>query len=56
MKPTMKEKIFLTGLLTVIIIIMTQCTTAPEWQKKNAELIKQNALTIRQIPDYPAKT
>ena len=53
MKPTMKEKIFLTGLLTVIIIIMTQCTTAPEWQKKNAELIKQNALTIRQIPDLP---
>ena len=49
----MKEKIFLTGLLTVIIIIMTQCTTAPEWQKKNAELIKQNALTIRQIPDLP---
>jgi gluconolactonase len=53
MKPTMKVKIFLTGLLTVIIIIMTQCTTAPEWQKKNAELIKQNALTIRQIPDLP---
>lgn len=51
MKPTFRKKIILPALITVALVIIAGCTSAPEWQKKNSELIKQNALTIRQIPD-----
>lgn len=32
---------------------MGRCTSAPEWQKKNNELIKQYALTVRQLSGIP---
>jgi gluconolactonase len=53
MKPTLKGKIIFTGLLAAALVITAGCTTAPEWQKKNKELIRQNALTVRNIPDLP---
>jgi gluconolactonase len=53
MKSNLKEKILFSGLSVVILLIMAQCTSAPEWQKKNNELIIQNDLAVRQIPDLP---
>ena len=47
------KKIILPGLLVIIMIIMGRCTSAPEWQKKNNELIKQYALTVRQLSGIP---
>ena len=52
MRPFMK-KIILPGLLALIMLILGQCTSAPEWQKKNNELIKQYALTGRQLIGIP---
>jgi hypothetical protein len=46
MKPLMKKIIF-PSLLALILIILGQCTSTPEWQKKNSELIKKYALTVR---------
>ncbi len=40
-------------MLVLILIIMVQCTSAPEWQKKNNELIKQYSLTERQLTGLP---
>ena len=40
-------------MLVVILIIMVQCTSAPEWQKKNKELIKQYSLTERKLTGLP---
>jgi len=53
MKPTSAKKIIFPGLLTLIVIILVQCTSAPEWQKKNGELIKQYGLAERQLPGLP---
>ncbi|MRR21354.1 gluconolaconase [bacterium] len=53
MKPTLVQKTIYTGLMAFILIFLAQCTSAPEWQKKNKELIKQNALTERTITDLP---
>ncbi|NMC40988.1 MAG: cupin domain-containing protein, partial [Bacteroidales bacterium] len=53
MKAEFTERTILTVLLALLIIIMPQCTSAPEWQKKNNELIKQNALTVRTIKGLP---
>jgi len=35
------------------MVIMSRCTSAPEWQKKNNELIKQYDLTVRQLSGIP---
>ncbi|MGB8491685.1 MAG: SMP-30/gluconolactonase/LRE family protein [Bacteroidales bacterium] len=53
MKQTLIKKIILPGLLASILIILAQCTSAPEWQKKNKELIKQYSLTERQLSGLP---
>jgi gluconolactonase len=47
------KSIILAGLAFVTVIILSQCTNAPEWQKKNKELIKQYALTERQLTGLP---
>lgn len=47
------KRIIVPGFLIIIMIIMGRCTSAPEWQKKNNELIKQYALTVRQLSGIP---
>jgi len=47
------KRIIVPGLLVIIMIIMGRCTSAPEWQKKNSELIKQYGLTVRQLSGIP---
>jgi gluconolactonase len=47
-KPT--KRIFQLSLIMALpLLVLTQCTTTPEWQKKNTELIKQYALTGREL-------
>jgi gluconolactonase len=53
MKPKVTKRIIFPGFLALSLIFLTQCTTAPEWQKKNKELIKQYALTERKISGLP---
>jgi gluconolactonase len=53
MKRTLNKTIIFTGLLAVCLLILSQCTPAPEWQKKNNELIKQYSLTERQLTGLP---
>ncbi|MBG0859524.1 MAG: cupin domain-containing protein, partial [Bacteroidales bacterium] len=53
MKSILMKKIIFSGLLPVIAIILTQCTSVPEWQKKNKELIKQYAFTERKLSGLP---
>ncbi len=53
MKLKLANKIIFSSLLAAIIIISTQCTQVPEWQKKSQELIKQYNLTVREIPGLP---
>jgi gluconolactonase len=47
------KKIFSAGLLTLALIVLTQCTSAPEWQKINKELIKKYSLTERKLTGLP---
>jgi len=53
MKPTLTKKVISPGLLLLILVILAQCTSAPEWQKKNNELIKKYSLTGRQLSGLP---
>jgi gluconolactonase len=53
MKPTLTKKIISPGLLVLALIVLAQCTSAPEWQRKNSELIKQYGLTVRKLADLP---
>ena len=53
MKPTSMKKITLPGLLALVIIMLVQCTSAPEWQKVNKALIKQYDLTGRKLSGLP---
>lgn len=53
MKTTPTKRNILFSLLAVIVIIMTQCTSAPEWQKINKQLISQYDLTVRKLADIP---
>ena len=39
--------------MAIAVLILTQCTPAPEWQKKNNELIKQYSLTARELTGLP---
>ena len=48
-----KKKIFSAGLMATAVIILTQCTSAPEWKAKNDELIKQYSLTGRELTGLP---
>jgi gluconolactonase len=51
----MRNKFFSAGLMAVVLIILTQCTPVPEWQKVNKGLIKEYSLNVREIPGL-AKT
>jgi gluconolactonase len=50
---SMKRIIFSGLLLASFLMILTQCTSKPEWQKKNSELIKQYSLTGRTLSGVP---
>ncbi len=49
MKRTITRNLVFQGMLALFLLILTQCAPAPEWQKKNNELIKQYSLTERQL-------
>jgi gluconolactonase len=53
MKRTLTKKLIFPGLLVLIVILLAQCTSAPEWQKKNNDLVKQYSLTERQFAGLP---
>jgi gluconolactonase len=53
MKRTLTKKLIFPGLLVLIVILLAQCASAPEWQKKNNDLIKQYSLTERQLAGLP---
>jgi gluconolactonase len=54
MKKTLMKRIILSGiLLASFLMMLTQCTSKPEWQQKNNELIKQYALTGRTLSGVP---
>ena len=53
MKQQSAKIIILAGLTVMIAITLSQCTKAPEWQKKNKDLIKQYALVERQLTGLP---
>jgi gluconolactonase len=53
MKRTLAKKLVSPGLLVLIVILLARCTSAPEWQKKNNNLIKQYSLTERQLAGLP---
>src|SRR3990170_4137750 len=46
-------KIMASAMLTALAIAIMQCTSAPEWQTKNKELIKQHNLTERELLGLP---
>jgi gluconolactonase len=54
------NKIVFNGLLAVCFLSLTHCTSSsgsePGWQKKNEELIKQNNLTVKELPGLPKTT
>jgi gluconolactonase len=49
----MKKQLFPASLAILATLILSQCTTVPEWQKKNTELIKQYSLTERELTSLP---
>ena len=53
MKPVLSRKIIVPGLLAIFVIVLSQCKPAPEWQKKNKELISQYSLTVRKLTGLP---
>ena len=53
MKRTLTKKLIFPGLLVLIVILLAQCISAPEWQKKNNDLVKQYSLTERQLAGLP---
>jgi gluconolactonase len=53
MKLSFLKRIIYPVLLTLIVIMLVQCTSAPEWQKTNKQLIKQYELTGRKLPGLP---
>ena len=53
MKSMFKKKILPVGLMATAVIILIQCTSAPEWKAKNDELIKQYSLTGRELTGLP---
>ena len=53
MKSIFKKKICIGRPYAAAVIILTQCTSAPEWKAKNDELIKQYSLTGRELTGLP---
>jgi gluconolactonase len=50
---SMKKSILPVLFAALSMVILMQCTTAPAWQKKNSELIKQYDLTVRKLHGLP---
>lgn len=48
------KKLINSSLLITLLMAMTFCTSPPEWQAKNEELINQHKLTVREISDLPS--
>lgn len=53
MKSIFKKTILLVGLMATAVIMLTQCTSAPEWKAKNDGMIKQYSLTGRKLTGLP---
>ena len=53
MKLYMKKQFVPAGFVLLAALILTQCTSAPEWQKKNKELVKQYSLAGRKLANLP---
>jgi gluconolactonase len=53
MKSVIKKLFLFAGLIFLAAIIFTRCAPAPEWQKKNKELIKQYSLSERKLTGLP---
>jgi len=57
MKSTLTNKAIFSSILTVVVIVLTHCTSGtvaePEWAKKNKELINQYKLTVRELSGLP---
>ena len=55
MRSTLTNRILFKGLYVLSLIGFTQCnsTSAPEWQKKNKELIAQHNLPVRELAGLP---
>ena len=49
----MKKNILSGTILVLSLLILTQCTSVPEWQKKNRELTRQYSLISKQIAGLP---
>lgn len=47
------RRIIANSMLTAMVIVTMQCTTAPEWHAQNEELIKQHNLTKRELSGLP---
>ena len=47
------SKIIVNSMLIAMVVMIMQCTTAPEWHTKNEELIRQHNLTKRELPGLP---
>jgi gluconolactonase len=58
MRVALTNKIVCIGLLTVSLIVLTNCSSTPgtEWQKKNEELIAKYNLTERKLSGLPKTT
>lgn len=52
MKSTLIKRIIYSSLIASMIIL-TQCTSVPEWQKTNKGLIKEYGLDVRELPGLP---
>ncbi|WP_276371675.1 SMP-30/gluconolactonase/LRE family protein [Chryseolinea sp. H1M3-3] len=55
MSRTITTNVIGSALLAIIAFATTECTSpsAPEWQKKNKELISKHNLTVRDLPGLP---
>ncbi len=53
MKPSSIKRIIFPGLLALILITFSQCTSKPEWIKVNKDLIKEYGLTETKLTGLP---
>jgi len=58
MKSTLTKNMTICSLLAIIVLCLTNCksSSAPEWHQKNEVLIKQYALTERELSGLPETT
>ena len=53
MKSALMKKITYVGLLAMMFVFLTQCTSGPEWKKINKGLISEYDLSVREISGLP---